>query len=353
MSVSDVEADSVVFHVRDRLRLQTQTASSDALSAHAASRVLKTGRNIAFDPSFSLPDTYHACGNHYVLKTGSNGSCSSCRSSVPVWQGVYVYLEFSITSQSDNNPSSFVSGPVDLSIGLIPADCPPNVSAGQWPNSIGLLSSGKLLVAGRECQFEVDPGGDGSIPAVQVAASTTIGMLIYIPKCGQDTDSYDIDPSVRPSPAQKAQSISDRRPVFPDQDYDDIDTLGFEDSESQSSAFEHWKPPDADIFNVTDTEGEKNHPMTVNKNESFSVKYNMNGRVVDMSPSSQSFIAENIRDERNAPQLYAVVSLMSKNCGSWCRFSESDVVYKSRREIGAPVGHRVYCLDGSLLLDCV
>ena len=58
MSCSEVEADSVVFHVRDRLRLQAQSSSSDALSRQAASRVLRNGHNIAFDPKFTLSDTF-------------------------------------------------------------------------------------------------------------------------------------------------------------------------------------------------------------------------------------------------------------------------------------------------------
>ena len=33
------------------------------------------------------------------------------------------------------------------------------------------------------------------------------------------------------------------------------------------------------------------------------------------------------------------------------RFCEADIVYRSRSTIGAPPGVRVYCLDGSLLMD--
>lgn len=58
MSVADVEVDSVIFRARDRLRLETQSASSDAVSRRAASRVLEDGRNIAFDQRFALQDTF-------------------------------------------------------------------------------------------------------------------------------------------------------------------------------------------------------------------------------------------------------------------------------------------------------
>jgi len=51
----------------------------------------------------------------------------------------------------------------------------------------------------------------------------------------------------------------------------------------------------------------------------------------------------------NTP-LYPTVSLFSEDTRIWCRFCEADVVYRSREDIGAPPGVRVYCLDGSLLL---
>lgn len=357
MSVSDVEADSIVFYVRDKLRLETQSASSDALSAQAATRVLKTGRNIAFDPAFSLPDTYHACGNHYVLKMGSAGSCSSCRSSVAVWQGVYVYLEFSITSQSEQNPSSFVSGPVDLSIGLIPADCPPNVSAGQWPQSVGLLSDGKLLVAGKQCHSEsVDTLSSSS---VQVSASTTIGMLIYIPKNSHAPPNINHRmSSTRTSPQywSKCPPVPERQTIPTDHENDDIDTLCFQENESEYNITQWENPDHHDASCLTDTEIEKTLPLSWNKDsdkkEQFCITYNLNGRVVGMSAATRTLIADSFDMERDSsPQLYAVVSLMSKNSGSWCRFSESDVVYKTRKEIGAPAGERIYCMDGSLLLE--
>lgn len=354
MSVSDVEADSVVFYVRDKLRLQTQSASSDMVTAQAASRMLKAGYNIAFDPTFTYQDTYLACGNHYVLKTGPSGSCSSCRSSITVWSGVYVYVEFSITSQSEKNPSSFVSGPVDLSIGLIPADCPPNVSAGQWPQSIGLLSDGKLLVSGTECKYDLDKGEYQCSPSVQVTASTTIGMLIYIPKSCDDTNSAKFQHSTPSRKSPKREKDCCRHEVHHktghhDNDFDDIDTLGFEED---ASVVEKWGRPDSSVSSPTDTDVDITASIPDTAKEQFSLTYNMNGVVLDMNVTSRTLIAESIHSERSSmPQLYPVVSLMSKNSGSWCRFSESDIVYKTRREIGAPPGERVYCLDGSVLLD--
>lgn len=49
--------------------------------------------------------------------------------------------------------------------------------------------------------------------------------------------------------------------------------------------------------------------------------------------------------------LYPTVSLLSEDTRVWCRFCEADIVYRSRKIIGAPPGAKVYCVDGSLLLD--
>jgi hypothetical protein len=344
MSVSDVEVDSVVFRARDKLRLETQSASSDALSRTAASRVLKAGRNIAFDAHFSLTDTFLACGNHYILKTGSGGSCSTCRATVPVWQGVNVYLEFSITSQSDVNPSSFVSGPVDLSIGLIPADCPPNVTAGQWPHSVGLFSDGRLFVSGNECNYKdaIDCGERAS-SLVQVVASTTIGMLIYIPHPRDEGNESAGSPS---SGHQQRGANRNGETNFSavDNDLDDIDLLAIEDAADVDANHR-----DVSVLTGNDMETNSISPRISGE---FSVIYNINGNVVEMNKSSQRSIASSFCNWRSsAPDLYAVVSLVSKNAGSWCRFSASDVVYKSRSAIGAPAGETVYCMDGSLLLE--
>jgi hypothetical protein len=43
--------------------------------------------------------------------------------------------------------------------------------------------------------------------------------------------------------------------------------------------------------------------------------------------------------------------LLPEDTRVWCRFCEADVIYKLRETIGAPPGVRVYCLDGTLLID--
>lgn len=363
MSCSEVEADSVVFYVRDKLRLETQSASTDAVSRQAASRVLKEGNNIAFDPNFALPDIFLACGNHYVLKTSSDGSCSTSRASVAVWPGVYMYLEFSITSQSEHNPSSFVSGPVDLSIGLIPADCPPNVTAGQWPNSVGMSSVGKFLVAGKDFDYNRLDGKeemDTTLP-VQISASTTIGILVYIPKRNHKQSDKEFRRSKLSSPqrARPNSCVLDRsdHDGSDQRDYDDIDTLGVEENSFDTTVTDQWEPAIQllDTISSPSTHSKRKESEYARNDNQISITYNINGKVVAMNEGTKAAVSHELGTKREGgssiPPLYPVVSLMSKNTGSWCRFCESDVVYRKRREIGAPEGERVYCLDGSLLLD--
>lgn len=50
-------------------------------------------------------------------------------------------------------------------------------------------------------------------------------------------------------------------------------------------------------------------------------------------------------------RLFPTVSLLSENTRVWCRFCEADIVTRSRCNIGAPPGTKVYCLDGSVLLE--
>jgi hypothetical protein len=53
----------------------------------------------------------------------------------------------------------------------------------------------------------------------------------------------------------------------------------------------------------------------------------------------------------SALPFYPTISMSSENTRVWCRFCEADVVLRDRHSIQAPLGVRVYCLDGSLLLN--
>ncbi|KAJ1418208.1 hypothetical protein B484DRAFT_333882 [Ochromonadaceae sp. CCMP2298] len=78
------------------------------------------------------------------------------------------------------------------------------------------------------------------------------------------------------------------------------------------------------------------------------VGYAVNGVPFPHDPEAIEAMGEVVR---LSTPLYPTVSLFSEDTRVWCRFCEADVVYRSRGAIGAPKGVRVYCLDGSLLLE--
>ena len=78
------------------------------------------------------------------------------------------------------------------------------------------------------------------------------------------------------------------------------------------------------------------------------VRWNVNGQQSKFAADALDSVTDVI--SLKTP-LYPTVSLLSADTRVWCRFCEADIVYRSRSTIGAPAGVRVYCLDGSLLLD--
>ena len=78
------------------------------------------------------------------------------------------------------------------------------------------------------------------------------------------------------------------------------------------------------------------------------VRWNVDGHRSKFTSNALDTISS--IDSLNAP-LYPTVSLLSEDTRVWCRFCEADIVFRDRAVIGAPKGARVYCLDGSLLLD--
>ena len=75
---------------------------------------------------------------------------------------------------------------------------------------------------------------------------------------------------------------------------------------------------------------------------------NINGQQIKYSSNALDTVSD--IDSLKAP-LYPTVSILSEDTRVWCRFCEADIVYRDRAVVGAPKGVRVYCLDGSLLLD--
>ena len=91
-----------------------------------------------------------------------------------------------------------------------------------------------------------------------------------------------------------------------------------------------------------------NESNTEKEKSQLSIKWNINGQQIKYSSDALDSVSD--IDSLKAP-LYPTVSLLSEDTRVWCRFCEADIVYRDRAVVGAPKGVRVYCLDGSLLLD--
>eukprot|EP01038_Epipyxis_sp_PR26KG_P006191 gene6191-8527_t len=181
-----------------------------------------------------------------------------------------------------------------LGIGLTPPDCPLNVMVGSWQRSVGIYSDGQLLVGSHWYS---------SLSGAKLHAGSTIGMLVYIPSNDKQYES--------------------------------------EASNDDNIIMQENKSENGNIFNSNDSNGSI-------LSKSVILRINIDGVLVKYGAN----VAESINDlcSFNAVQ-YPTVSIFSENTRVWCRLCAADIVYRSRESIGAPNNSRIYCLDGSLLLD--
>lgn len=80
------------------------------------------------------------------------------------------------------------------------------------------------------------------------------------------------------------------------------------------------------------------------------IKFNVNGHPYDYDIPSSVLMKFN---NGNNNEFYPSLSILSEGTRVWVRFCEADIVFRSRKSIGAPLGKKIYSLDGSRLLgDC-
>jgi len=181
-----------------------------------------------------------------------------------------------------------------LGIGLTPPDAPLNTMVGSWPRSVGLYSDGQVLIGSRWYQ---------SSNRIKIQAGSTVGMLVYVPSSSTLSDHQEL---IQDTTALKSNDIRDNNSYI----------------RSQASV----------------TAGE----------EKLYFHFTLDGaRIVHVLEASD--VLYDIV-ELNTP-LFPTVGIFSMDTRVWCRFCEADIVYRSRQAVGAPEGVRVYCLDGSVLLQ--
>lgn len=367
MNRSSDRTSYTMFAARDRLRLEAQSSSKDEYSRNAALQARTSGQCAVFDPNQKSDGLALTCGNHCALKVGK-GQCCSCRSMLPIRANTFVYLEFSVTVTGSQVPT--------LCVGLAPPDCPLNVMVGSWPRSVGLFSDGQLLVDSR---WFPDISLSSFLRTPKVSAGTTMGVLVYLrdpsaaqgDHCAADFDQFDLLNYYPESPAVSsswsflkfASEVGEEvlrvaskivrtslRMDLGDLDSKAVQTASSSTAESiegeilvgevqckESVQDDFTAEVDVDVDDGGGTDKGQLH-----------IRWNINGHQNKFSSNALDTVGD--IDSMKAP-LYPTVSLLSEDTRVWCRFCEADIVYRERSVIGAPKGVRVYCLDGSLLLD--
>ena len=362
MSHSTERVVSTMFAARDRLRMEAQSASRDEYSRRAAVEAQTSGQMAVFDARQTSDGLALTCGNHCALKVGK-GMCCSSRAMMPVRLNTFVYLEFSVTAQAGQVPL--------LALGLAPLDCPLNVMVGSWPRSVCLYQDGQLLIGSKWFQ-----GSDKIIEA-----GSTIGFLVYLPGALEQGESHARSsergggtaqaPSVKrstlplpggmsstakaapaklvPNPNIKVQVPSARKIA-------EGGSSGGSSSGSSSGSVPSSKNP-SPLIKAPDDEAleERTSPFPGCTSPEFSLPTPLtfsvciNGRAIAITDEIREAAYDALVTDE-AP-LYPTISLLSQDTRVWCRFCEADIMYRSRSLVKAPPGVKVYCLDGSLLLD--
>jgi len=297
-------SEDVVFLARDQLRVHGGL-DSDNPQTRAMARALKEGSRLAvFDINDPTTGVALSCGQHVAQKTGNDYYCST-RSMIPILRNCYVYFEMSVAPPL-NNSSMFQLA--SLSVGLSTLEMPLNALVGQWKGSIGLCTTGQVLVAG-QWSSPLDP------LVSAYGNNSTVGCLVYL---------------------------------------------------DDESAFETWDGTMV-TANVTFSVNGRvietqapNTPFGTAHQGGPSVRQRQllhNGQDQDQEDEQTDDPQQDGRDALIMPlyvpreeEVYATLTLHSPETQVMARFSADDMLARSRSNIGVPAGVTVYAVDGSVVL---
>ena len=286
------------------------------------------------------------------MKVGQ-GQCSCCRSMIPIHTNTYVYFEFSVTVSGYQAPT--------LGIGLTPPDAPLNTMVGSWPRSVGLYSDGQVLIGSRWYQ---------SKNRIKIQAGSTVGMLVYMPSSNSSSTSLSEHQSTHTAATtttaaattttnkQGIDKGSDGNRSFSDSDKinNNSSSSSCSSSNSNSSGSSSSSSSSSNINSSNINSSNSNSSSTCSSGSSRNEEllyfhFTLDGVRIEheaLEASSNTLLHDIV--ELNTP-LFPTVGIFSMDTRVWCRFCEADIVYRSREAIGAIEGVRVYCLDGSVLLQ--
>lgn len=163
LSRSTEKVNSVIFCVRDKLRLGEQLNSTDEYTRQIAMK----GLIPSFDPLQTSAGMLLMFGNHCITKKrNSVALCCTSRAIIPIAKDKLTYFEYFITASHDSIPS--------ISLGFSSTDFPLNVMVGSRNCSIGLYSDGQLLCEGVWYQ------SNSIKQSKPILAGVTVGILVYL-----------------------------------------------------------------------------------------------------------------------------------------------------------------------------
>lgn len=296
-------SDEVVFLVRDRLRVHDALDSDDARTRERAQDLEKEKRLAIFAHN-KHGGIELTCGSHIATKTG-NMCYASTRSMVSILRNCFVYFEMTVI------PRVVEPAVTSLSIGLSTEEMPPNTLVGAWQGSVGLCSTGQILLAGQWCS-PADP------LSCTYGTGATVGCLVYL----------DDEPTVETWDGVMIKATTrfnvNGRMVAP--------------PESTFPMAGAPAPIQSPTMPVGMPHSQEAEPTGLVGLESPFARVGTPLATVGLLVPETA-------------ELYPTVTLQSLATSVVCRFSSEDVLASNREVIGAPPGVAVYAVDGSVILQ--
>lgn len=297
-------SDDVVFLARDRLRVHDGLASNDERTRER-SQALEAEKRLAIFAAETSSGIELTCGRHIATKVGSM-YYASVRSMVPVLRNCHVYSEFTVLPRPGIPLNSAVAS---LSIGVSTQEMPPNTLVGAWQGSVGLCTTGQILVAGQWCS-PADPAtcafGVGATVGCLVSLDDESAFETWEGRMVKSAITFNVNGSVVSPPVPSS-----------------LPTTG-------APAIVHRT--DGNMFAQPPIEG----------SSSISPQAEFTSTVVP-PPATLTLLVP------AAEEVYPTVTLQSSATSVVSRFSSEDVVSRTRKQIGAPPGIAVYAIDGSVI----
>jgi hypothetical protein len=302
-------SDDVVFLARDRLRVH-DGLGSDNVRTRERSQALEDAKRLAifaYDKDSGIELT---CGKHIATK-GGDMYYASARSMVAILRNCFVYFEFTVLPRLGSPALA------TLAIGLSTEEMPPNTLVGAWQFSVGLCTTGQILMAGQWCS-PADPA------KFSYGIGSTVGCLV----CLDDDKAYETWDGVM----VKAAIRLNVNGVMVSPPVSTLPMSGAPGSLPMSSSTLPVASSIGRTIQITGSSERVSSPPSM-----------QSGRLELPMPTLTLLVP-------SAEDLYPTVTLQSPATSVVCRFSSEDVMATTREMIGAPPGIAVYAIDGSVIL---